>query len=116
MSNILKYKEYVGVFEYYPDDHEFHGRVMGLRDVVHFSGTSVEELEQSLADSVEDYIEFCRETGKEPEKPYSGKFVVRISPEVHRLADQAAKATGKSLNAFAAQALENAAREAGVTD
>ena len=109
--NMLRYKDYVGVFEYYPEDREFHGRVMGIRDVVHFSGTSVEELEQALADSVEEYLEFCRESGKEPEKPYSGKFIIRVSPEVHRMAETAAKASGKSLNAFAAEALEKVARE-----
>ena len=109
--NMLKYKNYVGAFEYYPDDREFHGRVLGIRDVVHFSGISVDELEHALADSVEDYLEFCRNTGKEPEKPCSGKFILRIPPEIHRLAETAAKISGKSLNAFAAEALEKAARE-----
>ncbi len=109
--NMLKYKNYIGVFEYYPDKREFHGRVLGIRDVVHFSGISVDELEQSLADSVEDYIEFCRNTGKEPEKPCSGKFILRVPPEIHRLAETAANISGKSLNAFAAEALEKAARE-----
>jgi len=107
--NILKYKGYT--FEYYPDDREFHGRVLGIRDVLHFTGVSVDELEQALADTVEDYLEFCHNSGKKPEKPCSGKFILRISPEVHRLAETAAKISGVSLNSFAADALEKAARE-----
>lgn len=109
--NVLRYKDWMGSFEYEPDDEAFHGRVLGIRDTVHFSGRSVDELEEALADSVEDYLELCASIGKTPEKPYSGKVMVRAPEEVHRLADQAAAATGKSLNAFAVEAIERAARE-----
>jgi len=109
MGNILKYEGYVGFFEYEPDDEAFHGLVVGINDVVHFAGSSVAELKQALADSVEDYLDACRSAGKQPEKPYSGKFIVRISPELHRRAELAAKARGKSLNAFASEALERLA-------
>lgn len=103
--NMLKYKDYIGIFEYYPDDREFHGRVLGIRDVVHFSGESVKELEQALADSVEDYLEFCKNIGKAPEKPCSGKLMLRLSPDLHRQAETAAKASGKSLNAWMSEAI-----------
>ncbi len=109
--NGLKYKDWTGVFEYEPDDDCFHGHVLGIRDVVHFSGRSVEELKQALADSVEGYLELCAGIGKTPEKPYSGRFLVRADAQVHRLAEQAAAMTGKSLNTFAAEAVERAARE-----
>jgi len=109
--NALNYKDWTGVFEYEPDDDCFHGRVIGIRDVVHFSGRSVEELRQALEDSVEDYLDACASVGKPPEKPYSGRFLVRTSAEVHRLAERAAAMSGKSLNAFAVEAVERAARE-----
>ncbi len=110
--NTMEYKGYIGQFEYEPDDDLFHGQVLGIRDVVHFCGASVQELKQALQDSVEDYLEACKSAGKNPEKPYSGKFLVRTPEEVHRLADAAAAKTGKSLNAFAVEAIERAAREA----
>ncbi len=108
----MTYKGYTGTFEFIPDDNEFHGRVMGIRDVIHFSGSSVDELRQALADSVDDYLEMCEQAGKTPEKPYSGQFRLRLTPEIHRLLAVAAKAKGKSLNEFVAEAAEKAAREA----
>ncbi len=109
--NVLKYKDWLGSFEYEPEDDAFHGRVLGIRDTVHFSGRSVDELKQALAESVEDYLELCESVGKAPEKPYSGKVLVRAPEEVHRLADQAAAAKGQSLNAFAVEAIDRAAKE-----
>jgi len=107
---VLHHKGYTGVFSLEPDDDAFHGEIAGIRDVVHFSGRSVDELRASFRDAVEDYLQTCAELGRQPDKPYSGRFVVRVSPELHRLAETAAKASGKSLNAFASEALETAAR------
>jgi len=109
--NAMTHKGYTGVFEYSPEDEEFHGRVIGIRDVIHFSGTSVEEMRQALADSVENYLEYCAKIGRKPEKPYSGQFRLRTSPETHRLLAAAAAAKGCSLNEFVAEAAERAARE-----
>ena len=82
--------------------------MLNLRDVITFQGGSVEELKQALADSIEDYLEFCAKRGEEPEKPYSGQFVVRVEPAVHRAAASAAKRAGLSLNKWVARALEQA--------
>jgi predicted HicB family RNase H-like nuclease len=109
--NAFQYKGYVGAFEFEPDDDTFHGEIAGIRDVVHFTGRSVDALRQAFQEAVDDYLDTCSEIGKAPEKPYSGRFMVRVSPDVHRLTETAAKATGKSLNAFAAEALERAAKE-----
>lgn len=87
----MRYKDFFGEFEYDAQERIFHGRVVNIQDVVTFEGRSIAELETALADSVEDYLDFCREIGKTPDKPHSGKFNVRISPAVHRLA-AAAKA------------------------
>ena len=62
----------------------FHGEVIGLRDVITFQGCSVDELRIALKDLIEDYLAFCRSRGEEPERPFSGQFVVRISPDAHR--------------------------------
>jgi predicted HicB family RNase H-like nuclease len=104
--NVLKYKGYIGEFEYEPDAEVFHGRVVNINDVVSFEGKSVDELKTALADSVEDYLEFCEELCQEPEKPYSGRFNLRLKPEVHRAAAMAARAENKSLNAWVAEVVE----------
>src|ERR1043166_2625443 len=82
--NSLDYKGYVGIFAYDEDADVLHGRVVGLRDVITFEGRSIDELKLALADSIEDYLDFCRDRGEEPEKPLSGKFVVRLEPALHR--------------------------------
>ncbi|MDI9426017.1 MAG: type II toxin-antitoxin system HicB family antitoxin [Spirochaetota bacterium] len=81
---MMEYKGYIGVVNYYPDAKIFHGDVINTRDVITFQGTSVKEIEKAFKDSIDDYIKWCKEEGVEPEKPYSGKFNLRISPELHR--------------------------------
>jgi predicted HicB family RNase H-like nuclease len=97
---MIEYKGYTGVFEFDPSIDAFHGHVLGLQDVVTFEGRSVEELRREMAESVEDYLAFCGEQGKEPERPYRGEFLVRTTPDVHRAVATAAEAEGMSLNAW----------------
>jgi predicted HicB family RNase H-like nuclease len=113
MTNILKYKKYVATVELDPDAGILHGEIINLNDVVTFQGRSVEELRQAFKDSVEDYLAACAEFGREPEKPFSGQFIVRVRPEVHRSAVIAARSAGKSLNGWIADTLEHAACEEG---
>ena len=75
------------------------------RDVIHFQGTCVAELKESLQGSVDDYVAWCQEEGVTAEKPYTGRFVVRIAPDLHRKISVRAKATGVSLNQWVADAL-----------
>lgn len=107
--NTMSYKGYEGLVAYDEDAEIFHGEVMNLRDVITFSGRSVSELKQALEASVEDYLAYCRERGEEPEKPYSGQFVVRVDPPVHRAAATAAKRAGVSLNKWIASMIEREA-------
>ncbi|MGO8822367.1 MAG: type II toxin-antitoxin system HicB family antitoxin [Desulfomonilaceae bacterium] len=109
--NVLKYKGYVGVFDFDPEVKLFHGDVVGIRDVVTFQGQSVAELEQALRDSVEVYLAFCKKTGKKPDKPYSGEIKLRLGHDLHREVATAAAATGLSLNAWMKQVLERQAHE-----
>lgn len=97
---MIDYKGYTGVFEFDPSIDAFHGRVIGLVDVVTFEGRSVDDLRSAMEESVEDYLELCDEVGKEPERPYRGEFLVRTTPEVHRAVATAAEAEGMSLNAW----------------
>ncbi len=111
MENTIEYKGYVGQFNYEPGDEAFHGIVLGLRDVIHFQGTCVAELKQALAASVDDYLAWCAEEGVAPEKPYTGKFVVRIAPDLHRMISVRARVNGVSLNQWVAEALSQQIEE-----
>jgi len=109
--NILTCKGYQGSFEYDPEADLFHGEVIGLTDVVTFQGRSIDELKVALNESLEDYFETCADVGKDPQKPYSGRFNVRIAPEIHqRIANKAAH-VGISLNKWVSKALEKAVKE-----
>ena len=78
----------------------FHGEVINTRDAITFQGSSVAKLKQAFGDSVDDYLEFCASRGEDPEKPFSGKFLVRVPPEVHRRIMAEPRRQGKSLNAY----------------
>ena len=97
----LAHKGYTaGPVEYDPDARIFHGEVLALRDVVTFQGRSVDEIERAFRDSVDDYLEFCAAEGDEPEKPYSGFFTVRTTPELHRLSPSQACQASDSTSLF----------------
>lgn len=107
---MMEYKGYNGNVEYDDDANIFHGEVITLRDVVTFQGASVTQLRKAFQDSVDDYLEFCAERGESPEKPFSGKFMVRVEPELHKAVAMHAKMKHKSLNAWVHDALELATR------
>lgn len=104
----MHYKAYEAVIEFDEEVEIFHGEVINLRDVITFQGTSATELKRAMADSVEDYLAFCAERGEEPEKPFSGQFVVRADPALHRALSNAAKKAGISLNKWVTAALARA--------
>lgn len=111
MDNAMKYKGYLGSIEYDDRDKILHGRVLGIQDIVSFEGESVAELEADFQAAVDDYLAACQELGKEPEKPFSGKFTVRVSSDLHADIARHAKDAGKSLNAWVTDVLEQAARQ-----
>ena len=102
----MTYKGYSGAFEYDAEADIFHGDVLHISDVVTFEGRSIDELKAALADSVEDYLAFCKSHGRQPQKPYSGRFNVRMSPDLHRRIAERASRAGKSLNAWLTESLE----------
>src|SRR5437879_8316642 len=101
---MLEYKGYAGTVE--AEDGVFVGRVIGLRDVITFEGASFEEVEQAFRDSIDDYLAFCAERREPPDRPYSGKIPLRVSPETHRRAAMRAQAEGISLNQWIAHRIE----------
>jgi predicted HicB family RNase H-like nuclease len=104
---MFTYKGYIGKIDYDDEVGIFHGEVINTRDVITFQGKSVNELKRALKDSVENYIQFCQERGEEPDRPFLGKFLVRVPPEVHREAFLKAKSAGKSLNAWVKEVIQN---------
>jgi len=108
MATTMKHKDYIATVEYDDDSNLFHGEVANLRDVVTFQGRSVAQLKKAFRESIEDYLEFCAKRGEEPERPVSGKFVVRVAPEVHSRVAAAAVREGVSMNQWVARTLERA--------
>jgi predicted HicB family RNase H-like nuclease len=104
---MMQYKGYSATILFDDENNIFHGEVLGIRDVVTFQGSSVKDLRKAFAESVDDYIQFCTERGELPDKPVSGRFVLRISPELHRKLYKAASKSGQSLNAWITSQLEN---------
>jgi predicted HicB family RNase H-like nuclease len=108
---VIEYKGYVGVIEFEPEIELFHGTVLNTNDVITFYGASVPELKEQMRRSVEDYLQFCRELGRDPERPFSGKILVRTTPELHRKVALRAARRRVSMNAFMQDALEKAVAE-----
>lgn len=109
---MLEYKGYVGQVEFDGSIGIFHGRVINTRDIITFEGTAVKEIQQALRESVDDYLEWCAEMGNEPDKPFSGKFTVRIEPELHRKIHVQAQLDNQSVNAWVAETFEAAVASA----
>lgn len=106
---ILNYEGYIAEVTYEDGDELMNGSTLNTRATLHFAGRNIEELKAAFAETIEDYKDWCHERGKEPEKPYSGKLSLRLSPELHkRVAERAAKA-GESINQFIAERLEEVA-------
>ena len=103
---MMEYKGYRAAVIFDDSVEMFHGEVVDTRDVVTFQGASVDELRREFKISVDDYLEFCRERGREPDKPYSGEISFKVSSKVHRTADAAAKSEGKTLEEWLAETLE----------
>lgn len=107
MSNILKYKDYIGSVEFSAEDDCFFGKIVGIDDLVTFEGNSTKELKVAFEEAVDDYIETCTALGKPLMKSYKGSFNVRIRPELHRNAALYASMHNQSLNSFIAEAIES---------
>jgi predicted HicB family RNase H-like nuclease len=95
------YKGYAARIEYSDEDACFIGHIASINDVVGFHGESVAELRAAFEEAVDDYLETCEKLKRSPQKPYSGKLMLRIPPEVHAAVAMAAEVNGKSINQWA---------------
>ena len=103
----MEYKGYLGSVEYDAEAKIFHGDMINTKDVITFQGTTVKEIESAFKESIDDYISWCKEEGVEPEKPYSGRFNVRLTPQLHQKIAILAKQKRISLNSFVEKAIVN---------
>jgi predicted HicB family RNase H-like nuclease len=103
--NVMSYRGYLARIDYDPRDNIFVGRVLGIADEISFHGETVDELTTAFHEAVDHYLEDCAKTGRAPQKPASGKLMLRIRPEVHAAVSIAAAAAGKSINQWADEVL-----------
>lgn len=103
---MMEYKGYIGKVEIDDEAGILYGEVINVRDVITFEGISVDEIQKAFRESVDDYLDFCAQRGESPEKPFSGKFVIRLPAELHRKAYIQAKLEDKSLNGWVTEVLQ----------
>ncbi len=106
--NAMFYKGYSARIEFDDEDRIFVGHLAGIRDIVGFHGSSVDELEAAFHEAVDDYVAHCEKLGLPPHKPFSGRMLLRVPPEVHARASAAAQVAGISLNQWVTQKLAQA--------
>jgi predicted HicB family RNase H-like nuclease len=110
MNNTMQYRGYTASMGFDAEDKVIVGRVLDIDDILTFHGASVAEFEAHFHTVVDDYIAACETLGSEPERPASGRLMLRVSPEVHAASLKAAALSGTSLNRWAEQALKAATR------
>lgn len=108
--NMMKHKGYIAHIEYNEGDRIFMGHLAGIKDIVGFHGSTVNELESEFHETVDSYIAISKETGRPAQKPYSGKLMLRVTPDIHAAITTAAQEDGKSINQWASEVLNQAAQ------
>jgi predicted HicB family RNase H-like nuclease len=106
MTDILQYEGYFASVHFGAEDEVFFGKIIGINDSVTFEGGMVKELKKAFHEAVDDYLETCKQLGKEPEKMYKGSFNVRFPSELHRQATLYSAAKNMSLNEFVRLAID----------
>jgi predicted HicB family RNase H-like nuclease len=107
MSQTMQYKGYDGSVEYSAEDRLLNGEILGIRDMVVFDGTDVDTLEANFRGAVDEYLEFCKAEGREPNKPFKGSLNIRISHDLHLRASRFAEQHNRKLNAVINEALKH---------
>lgn len=106
MNNVLEYKGYHTKVEFDSHDFTLRGKIEGINDLVNFECESINDVKNVFEEAVDDYLEFCKEVGKEPEKEYKGTFNIRIEPQLHKKIAVLASKRGETLNAAVQRAIE----------
>ncbi len=102
----MEYKGFIGTVEFDDEAETFHGEVINLKDIITFQSDSVEGLKKEFRESIDDYLEFCRERNEEAERPFSGKLTLRLDPELHRKFFILSRKKKMSLNHWISEALD----------
>lgn len=105
-NNVLEYKGYHTKVEFDCVDCVLRGKIEGIDDLVDFECENANDAEKEFHEAVDEYLAFCEEVGKEPDKEYKGSFNVRISPELHKKLTNAASKSGMSLNSAVEAAIK----------
>lgn len=108
MRNAMTYKGYTARIEFDPRDNIFWGKVLGIHTSISFEGETVAQLTDDFHNAIDFYLEDCANTGLSPQKPASGRLMLRVPPEIHAAALLSAQVSGKSLNQWAIEVLGNA--------
>jgi predicted HicB family RNase H-like nuclease len=108
---MMSYRGYVAKVEFDPEAFLLHGEIADISDVVTFQATCVADLEREFHAAVDDYLAFCEENGMEPQKPYSGRVLLRMDPQLHRDAARSARIAEESLNTFLTRAVRKSVQE-----
>lgn len=106
MANTMEYNGYIGSVRYDDNDEIFYGKLEFITDSILYHGSTVAELKTMFREAVDEYIETCKEIGKEPQKPFKGLFNVRVNPDIHQKAALLALGRNVSLNQVVAEALK----------
>ena len=104
----MTFKGYAAKIEYSDEDACFIGHIAGIKDVIGFHAETVKELRSAFEEAVDDYLATCERLGRAPQKPYSGKLMLRVPPEIHARAAMMAQAHGLSINQWASDVLAHA--------
>lgn len=105
--SVLTYKTYIGSIEVSVEDECLHGKILFIDDLITYEANTVQEIHDAFKSSVDRYLQYCQETGKSPNKPYSGTFNVRTGESTHKKAAEQAVISGISLNEFVTKAIED---------
>ena len=114
MSSTLEYKGYSGSVEYSAEDRCLHGKIIGIRDLVSYEGSRVDDLEKNFRAAIDEYLDFCKTENKEPDQPFRGTFQVRLKRDLHRRLAIYALEKHETLNAATNEAVEKFLEEVGV--
>lgn len=105
MMNAMEYKGYHAKVNFNVESKTLRGIIIGINDYIDFETNDLSKLEEEFHAAVDDYLEFCKEVGKQPEKEYKGAFNVRITPELHKKLALRAEADGETLNSAVVHAI-----------
>ncbi len=106
--NSMTYKGYFAKINFDERDNIFWGKVIGIKDSITFEGETVKQLTEDFYNAIDHYLADCKQEGRTPEKPYSGKLTLRMPPSIHAEIASAATHAGKSLNKWVTDTLDDA--------